>query len=64
MIWLGGLRLSWAALFGQPVAQSPQPMHLFGSTTDVPFCSVMACTWHLVLQVPQFRQVSGSIVAV
>ena len=64
MIWLGGLRLSWAALFGQPVAQSPQPMHLFVSTTDVPFCSVMACTWHLVLQVPQFRQVSGSIVAV
>ena len=64
MIWLGGLRLSWAELFGQPVAQSPQPMHLFVSMTDVPFCSVMACTWHLVLQVPQFRQVVGSIMAV
>lgn len=63
MIWLSGLRLSCAALFGQPVAHSPQPMHLFLSTTDTPSCSVIACTWHLVLHVPQFRHSFGSIAA-
>ena len=63
MISFEGLRFSLAASLGHPVAQSPQPMHLSILTTDMPSCSVMACTWHLVLHVPQFTHSSGSIVA-
>jgi len=64
MISLWGLRLSCAALFGQPVTHSPQPMHFCLFTTATSFCWVIACTWHLVLQVPQLRHWVGSIVAV
>lgn len=64
IISFGGLRSRCAASFGQPVTHSPQPMHFCLFTTDVPSFSVIACTWHLVLHVPQLRHWVGSIVAV
>jgi len=63
MISFSGFRWSFAAPFGHPVAHSPQPMHRLRSTAETPFCSEMACTWHLSLHVPQFKHSSGSMTA-
>jgi len=63
MIWFLGFLFSVAALFGHPVAQSPQPMHFLRFIVGLPFFWVMACTWHLFVHVPQFWHFSGSMAA-
>jgi hypothetical protein len=63
VVSLSGFRLSFAAPFGHLVAHRPQPMHFLRLTTDIPFCSVMALTWHRFLHVPHPRHSSGLMTA-